>query len=397
MFPIEGGILSSHFEKIKSYKFTWKKFGTLLSQFVKENINEFENIDLIISLRRGGSILGQTLACLIQDMTEKNTLQIGIKDIPSGIAYKNTIPTFLNRLIASLAEIREIPKLKSELKSELLKKPKDKKMQILVVDDNITTCLRQRLICESILEWYGDSINVKKLAFCVQNKKKAVDKIIFNESIIEKRIVAMPWHNVRKIAKKINPVYHIEQIQFNIKYKLDLEQLYNDFLKYSDDIYKILGLNGVIKSNNNNIFNVSRHETSDSVEINSGSFGYTIWNQGESITIYMTPTDAIPKLCEKNKFSINEHSYRLCDSSFREDELCYVCSFLYCSRDIFYLLLQSLKNAGMKEDKLKNISITFSSIKPEDLLIEKYTYRYLRQLYQEKEMPQIYEGINIES
>jgi hypothetical protein len=380
--------LNPKFRKIKCYKFTWKKFGTLLMHFVKENIEELEDIDLIISLKRGGSILGQSLACLIQDFSRKNTHPIKIRDIPSGIVFKDTIPTFINRLIASPSEINDLPKLKSELQSEI--SVKSNKMKILVVDDNITTCLRQRLICNSIVEWYGDKVLVKKLVFCAQNKEEALDMIIFDDSIPKNNIIAMPWHRVKIETEKINQKYHIEKIKFAFNSNINIKKLYNDYKTYKNSIYNLLGLNNVIKPNNNNIFNVTLDDMGNSIEINSGSFGYVIWKRDKSISIIMMPIDSIPKLCEEKKFLIDIPSYRFCNSSFRKDESCYICTYLYCSRDIFYIFLQYLKNIGMKEKELKNISIVFSPYAPKDRTIEKYLHKYLLQLYKEKKIPQIY-------
>jgi hypothetical protein len=389
--------LNSNLVDIKEYQFSWEVFGGLLEGYVLKNLEELKNVDMIISFKRGGSILGQALACIVQDLISETSNKIIIRDMPSGIVQKGNPPTFLNRFVASTTEISDIPKLKKELNKEIQERNKNKKgkINILVIDDNITTCLRQRLISEIILHWFGNKVNVLKLAFCVQtDKKQAIDYIIFDDLILKNAIVKMPWHRLRKVEpENLERKNYIQTVIIPNKNEIDLDLLIDTFKEYINNIYETLGLKGVIKLNNN-IFNIKHkyYENKEFYEINSGSFGFKIYRCNKELCISLTNFTAIPKLCEQNKFAINDPIYRICKSEFSKNENCYECIHLYCSRDIFYIIVQFLKKMGMKEKEIENISIKFCSNKFINTEIEEYVPKYLKHLYQEQTIPEIYKG-----
>lgn len=384
--------MKSDQEELHYYTFTWEKFGNHLRKFVEENSHKLMDIDIILSFKRGGSIFGQALVCMIQDFFGKNSKKIRIRDIPSKMIYKNTKPTFLNRFVASPAEINDIPKLKEELMKEIQKKSKDnEKINIVVIDDNITTCLRQTLISKLIEEWFGKHVRVQKFAFCCQTgKEESLNEIVVKDPEIKDKIVRMPWHELRKITRKIKQKNEIKRILFEYNHHFDSEDFYEICNTYKDIIYEILGLRGIIDPKNRNIFKIKYCKKMDKIEIFTGLFTYNIVFIENYLYVFLSGPSIIPKLCEKEKFFIDEPEYRLCNSIYREDGSCFICTYLYCSRDIFYLILQFLKKNGMKKEHLTDITIEFNHNEV-DSSITDYILKYFKQLYQEEEMPKIYE------
>lgn len=374
------------FESQYGYVFEWKEFGDYLEQFITKNLENLlsDNFDLVISFKRGGSILGQIFACIFQDVSSNIRPSLCIRDIPSSLLSKKSVPTFLNRLVVSPLEISDIPRLKTDLETEI--KKKSGKLSILLVDDNITTGLRLGFFYKLIKRWFGDNVIVKKLIFYGGNQKfsKIVDYIIFDGPEFNKKAVNMPWHK-----RNIHPEDIIEngtlpyRVNFRNETDLNMSVLAEKLKNYESKIYNTLKLTDIVKPDAE-IFKIERKN--GNLRIYSGSFAYQIRMSGPNLEICMSGSfDALPKLCSEKKFIIDESQYRLCKSTLMRTALCYECIYMYCSRDIFYFIMQFLKESGMDVDHLGDTVITFHPQKKVEERAEEYIHEYLEILFDERE------------
>lgn len=383
-------MISPH-DNLEPYKFKWGDFGNHLRQFITERRGELESDDfyVVLPFKRGGSILAQSFVCMLQDSSRHYNDLPCIRDIPSGLVCKKRIPVFLNRLVASPAEFRDLPKLKNELESTIrrqLEKNNGKKLGILLVDDNITTGKRLMFFSNLIREWFGDKVAVKTLIFCGINPElieEEIDYVIFEEFGCTPKFVQMPWHNERIsnvdiIINKTLPLL----ITFRHKTRLDMEALVNKFKAYEKKIYDSLGLKNKINLNKS-IFRIENYK--DRLEIDSGSLGYKICISGCNLSVAMPGNFCcIPKPCKDDEFIIGEPEYRLCDSNPDNSALCYQCLFWYSSRDILYFTLEFLRESGMKAHQLKEAEVKYRPVEGKKIDQERIV-DYLNSLYHEKE------------
>ena len=350
---------------IHGYKITWQKLEEDIDNFVKSKGRKEiikEKINTVIPFKRGGSLFSQILLYNLQDKyPEWDPI---IRDIPRLITKRKKSAEFLNRFLTNSNELGDIPCIKKDLTSL---SEECKELNILLVDDNITTAKRVQLFSKLIKLWLGNNINVKRLAYCKAPQvpiPKTDEYLYINEDIPPHfDYVMMPWKKegqMERIHRKENPL-----LRWKVPTDFELDEMLDDFKHYESEIYKNppyssidtpLGLIFRVEYKNMGKKNMEV----PTIILKSGSLRYGIKKLNKTLELHICSSFLIiPHPCTDKERLIDER-YRICNyeaCSF-EDSMCYECHLFYVSRDILYYVLKSIEKNGINPI---DVSLDFKS------------------------------------
>lgn len=200
---------------------TWDDFGSNLKSYIESNKDELiqDSYDVILGFSRGGSILAYTFACMLKDSLDEysDPHKASVRPIPKGFACKRDNPCFIMDHPASHHEKKDIlNELEKDLK-EFARIHEIKKLNILVMDDNLTGGTRVSFL-EDELNKMKNCVNLTKTLAYVRHPAFLPMRTItkFPEG---KDFFIMPWHKLhhKKDLDLPNEEIDLVKIRFSIK------------------------------------------------------------------------------------------------------------------------------------------------------------------------------------
>lgn len=334
---------------------TWDNFGKNLKNYIINNKEylEKENFDIILGFSRGGVILAFAFACLLKDHSKKySKLQkASVRPIPNGIVRKINDPCFIMNQAASNIEIDDIL---NNLESELKKFSKDyaanEKLNILLMDDNLSGATRVKYL-EDILEDMKSSIvhEHKTLAY-VRHKLFSKEEIPTIIDFPEKAdIFIMPWHDFHetrdlKFKNEENDLTKLNNFKLILRFKKhesvkDIEKFFKDINKEKFYRFKC---NFIING------------ASEFLTQIDNATGYLKLNYMPN-KIYPPKRCLKPQNSDANGDDMAGIFYPLCQDANPEPTgaTCLACSIINCNRELFRRVLVASNGNNFAEIDLK--------------------------------------------
>jgi hypoxanthine phosphoribosyltransferase len=321
---------------------SWPHFGWNIENFLLLNKEKLidNDFDLFIGFSRGGVILSNILSCIIKDKFEhykKDILKLSLRSIPNGIYSKSDEICFLINKTATEAELDDIHEyLKKDLEkfySEHFKEKKQQKLNILVIDDNLTGSTRI-FAAKHFLEQLNFVGIVKTLAY-TRVKDFKVPKLDYQIRDYPENALffIMPWHYVH--IEHQHPILQNKDTATTLFFKF----LAQDNIKFGEIVEEI---EQTIPYNQVNKHDDEDFEIKDCVNFRIGTSDLALYyNSLENIIEihYYVIKIYPPKACLTNNSMFETP---LCKDSSKEkitNDLCTLCTILNCNKQFFKILL----------------------------------------------------------
>ena len=314
---------------------SWGEFGRNLKYYIESNEEDLINdsYDVILGFSRGGTILAYSFTCLLQDLIDEyhDKDKACIRSIPKGFTCKKNNPCFVMDHPASVHERMDI---KTFLEKDLIKlfKQHNNKLNVLIIDDNLTGATRVRFL-EDELKKMNCVESVKTLAYVKHKSFLPISTIIkFPE---DRKIFVMPWHKPHSKRELDLENEAIEDYKLNIFIKVDNMFNRQHFIKKIERYYTIKEGNFIINGASNFLFHEKKISNDNFVDL--------------MVSLHMFYP---PKHCLKSEDSANndeelDFSKFLPICSFgivKTMSSCVTCSHLNCNKRLIKRLLKATKS-----------------------------------------------------
>jgi len=337
------------------YHESWGKFGTNLKDYIKSNKEDLINdsYDVILGFSRGGTILAYSFTCLLQDLIDEyhDKYKACIRPIPKGFTCKKNNPCFVMDHPASDDERIDITTF---LENDLIKLsgPHTNKINVLIIDDNLTGATRVRFL-EDELKKMNCVESVKTLAYVKHISFSPISTII--EFPKDRKIFVMPWHKPHSKKELDLENEDIEGYEMNIFIKVDNQFNRQHFIEEIEKYYTLKGegKNYIINGASNFLFNEKKIGNDNFVDV--------------MVSLHMFYP---PKHCLKSEDSDNTNEdldvskFRpICSFGFDKTmSSCVTCSHLNCNKKLIKRLLNAT-NSQTISFELKNNPELKSAVK----------------------------------
>ena len=328
------------------YPEKWDTLGKAIHDHIIEDRKEDylrDSFDLILGFTKGGHIIALVISSLLRDNlkevydTKKAPHKASVRPIPPGITAKRyRHPCFVMQDAASEEDmydlrndlIRDLDMFKKSIDSK-----SDKKLNILLVDDNITGSTRLTTFAKELNEI--DCLMVKTLTYVRHNEFKVPElDYIIRDYPSDYDYFVMPWHTENEPTD-----ITIDKPPQKIKFKLK-----------RDKTFDISKLEVIIQELS------PPYEKQDSVSDET----YIVLKRGETFIEIKMSDEAVeftafydkiypPKVCliDKKPGFQNNHNikyFTLCsdiEELILHTHSCFLCAFLNCNRKFICSLFKA--------------------------------------------------------
>lgn len=308
---------------------TWEDFGKEMDDFLEKNKNRLINddFDIMIGFLRGGGILATVLHCKLNDKIlyygkEKKVL---FRTIPKEISKKDyRAPCFVTGIAATEEELHDLDSLIKELNSLRYELLQERKINLLLVDDNLTGSTRLKYFVEKISS--TSFVNVKTLAY-TRHPEFFVPHLdyVIREFPKNKDYFVMPWHEkpshprTPQIEESVIPIW----FEFGITPDFDLKEFFS----------KIVDLEFAER--------IEMREST--IDFKRGESQFYIEKKDNKLKLISPKRKYYPpKNCLDEKIpAFGNLSLCKLGGEMNQSNICRICSFLNCNRDLLNSLFVS--------------------------------------------------------